>query len=82
MAPLNNAAEALTIYPFEGRPHAHILGTGPRGERITAECGGCIAEEVEGLYQTVLDLMDTIADQLTAHAELRRKLETQERFGL
>jgi len=82
MAPLNNAGEALAVYPHEGRPTLRALGEGPNGERFRAECGGCVAELMEQLYQLNLDLLDTMADTLTSHAELRVKLESRVRFGL
>lgn len=80
MAPINNVAEGLVIYPFEGTATARPLGKGPHGEEIKAECGGCLADQVEGLYQLSLDLLDLVADTLTSHAELRRKVEGFERF--
>lgn len=65
------------MYQAERQPKAF-----PLGSDTTAECGGCLAEQVEGLYQMHLDHLELIGDLLTSRAELRQKLEIHERFGL
>ena len=81
VAPINNVAEGLVIYPHEGQATARPLGKGPNGEEIKAECGGCLADQVEGLYQLTLDLLDLAADTLTSRAELRRELDRYKHFA-
>jgi hypothetical protein len=80
MGPLNSDAVGIVIYPAEGKITARPLGEGEGGERIKAECGGCIGEQVEGLYQLTLDLLDLVADTLRSRAEIRRELERHRRF--
>jgi hypothetical protein len=80
MAPVNNAGMSLVIYPNEGQATARALGSGPQGEEIKAECGGCVGEQVEELYQLTLDLLDLVADTLTSRAQLRADLERHKRF--
>lgn len=80
MAPVNNAGMSLVIYPTEGTATARALGAGPNGEEIKAECGGCIAEQVEELYQVTLDMLDLVAEALIARAHMRRDLERIQKF--
>jgi hypothetical protein len=80
VTPINNKSAALVVYVAEKQPTAFPLGKGRNGEEITAECGGCLAEEVEGLYQLNLDLLDLVAATLISRAELRRKLRRYETF--
>lgn len=82
LAPVNNQASMLVTYAAEMVPKAYALGRGSNHEEIHAECGGCLAEEVEGLYQQLLDTLDVMADALTARAEMRRELERSRKFGL
>jgi hypothetical protein len=77
---MNNAGMSLVIYPHEGQATARALGTGPNQEQITAECGGCLGDQVEELYQLTLDLLDLVADTLTSRAQIRRELEMAKRF--
>lgn len=80
VAPINNAGMSLVIYPHEGQATARALGAGPEGQEIKAECGGCLADQVEELYQLTLDLLDLFADSLTSRAELRVELDRHKRF--
>ena len=45
------------------------------GSTPAAECGACVAEEVEFIYAKYLDVLDLTADLLRSHCELRRKTE-------
>lgn len=47
----------------------------PGGE----ECGACIMAEVYFLYQSRLDVLDTLADLLQSHAEIRHGLSDSKR---
>jgi hypothetical protein len=44
-----------------------------------AECGACIMAEVYYLFQSRLDVLDTLANLLQAHAEIRSALSDSKR---
>lgn len=79
LAPLNPDASILVVYVPEYRPTAYPL-LEVEGSRVTAECGGCLAEQVEGLYQINLDLLDLLADLLLSRAELRSELAMRKKL--
>lgn len=81
-APVNKQADALAVYVAERQPSLRPLGQGPNHEEIHAECGACIAADVEALYQVNLDLLDLIADTLTSRAQLRAELDRFKKFSL
>lgn len=54
--------------------HAALSHHNLNAEGGTAECGACIMREVALLYRERLDLLDTIADLLRRHAEIRKAL--------
>lgn len=77
LAPTNNEAHLLVMYAAEKRPTGYQIGADTK-----AECGGCIAADLDALYHAYLDVLDLAADAMTARAEMRQKLETAQRFGI
>jgi hypothetical protein len=80
LAPINNLGSMLVIYAAERRPQALAIGKGANGEEIHAECGGCLADDIDALYQAYLDALDLVADTLKSRAEMRRDLERFRKF--
>jgi hypothetical protein len=79
LAPMNRDAVMLVVYAADRRPTAYPL-LEVDAYRVEAECGGCLGEQVEALYQINLDLLDLIADLLLSRAQLRHSKELQARF--
>jgi hypothetical protein len=70
-APLNGDAVAMVHYPHEGPTSIRPMDT------FRGECGACLGEQVEVIWQEYLNMLDVVADCLRAHAELRRKHEAK-----
>lgn len=67
--PLNADATVLCLYVADRQPGYKPL-TG-----AAAECGACLGEQIDAVYQQFLDALDVIADLLRAHAEIRIRNE-------
>lgn len=59
--------------------HIRVRNHNLNADAGSEECGGCIMEEVFFLAASRLDLLDVIANLLTAQTRLRRRLSDNER---
>ena len=59
--------------------HTGVRAHNRNAEDHDAECGACIMEEVLYLMESRLDILDTLAGVLEAHAEVRTRLSEAER---
>jgi len=59
--------------------HQAIPANNMNAEGGREECGACIMAEVYFLFQSRLDVLDTLANLLQAHAEIRGSLSDAKR---
>lgn len=70
VAPINHDADSVLVYAPDSRPRTLAIQGAAEG-KVRAECGGCLAEQVDALWTLHLDLLDLAADALTGRALIR-----------
>jgi hypothetical protein len=73
VSPINQDADTVLVYAPDSRPRALAIQGAAEGS-VRAECGGCLAEQVDVLWMLHLDLLDLAADALTGRALVREAM--------